>query len=260
MIEVFLPSDKLKVKKFYIKEKYIFPIINSVIDGLQAGKIFVDNIKNPQSAFVLHSFGWSQIFGKNNPEFLKKLKKYILVDGLYPSLKIRNYTPQNKYFFSNANAQISERCKFRIYKLDKKKYKISKKFKIKKINSDNCEKVNKDLKIDLFSRFWPSKLSFINNSFGFLIEYENSVVSVIYSCGIYENVHEIDVFTHEKFRGKGLARIVSENFINRCLINNIIPNWDCFTNNEGSINLAKSLGYKKFLYPYKFYTVANKNY
>jgi RimJ/RimL family protein N-acetyltransferase len=110
------------------------------------------------------------------------------------------------------------------------------------------------LNIDLFSRFWPSEISFNNNSLGFLIENNSEVVSVCYSCGMYNNIHEIDVFTKETHRDKGLAKIICANFIDYCFKNKLIPNWDCFINNTGSIELSKSLGYEKILEPYKFYT------
>lgn len=258
MIENFLNEHKLKVKKLYVKEKYNFPIINSVIDGLQCGKIFTNKLENPECAFVLHTFGWSQIFGKADKQFIEDLKKYIFKLKKFQSIKIRNYAPSFYEIFKNSNSQLAERCKFEVKDLITKNQKVGPDYEIKKINNVNCKKIDDHLNIDLFTRFWPSEISFNNNSFGFFIEYKGEVVSVCYSCGIYNNIHEIDVFTKASHRGKGLAKIVCTNFINYCFQNKLKPNWDCFTNNVGSIELSKSLGYKKILKPYKFYTY-NRN-
>ena len=257
MKEIFLNEQKSLIKKLYHKEKFQFPIISSVIDSIQSGKIYTDDLNNPKCAFILHTFGWSQIIGKRNRKFINDLKNFIFINEEFQSIKIRNYSPFDNHFFKKTTAEISERCKFQIKK-NIKNIRIKKKYKLKKIDFKNCKKVNKFLKIDLFSRFWPSYTSFINNSFGYFIEYKNRPVSICYSCGINEEVVEIDVFTDEKFRGKGLAKFVCKKFIDECKKKKLKANWDCFTNNIGSIKLAKSLGFKKILYPYKFYTYNKK--
>ena len=121
MIEVFLNEDKIRVKELYDKETYQFPIIYSVIDGIQSGKIFVDNIDKPETAFVLHTFGWSQIFGARNTDFLKILNNFLFVEEKFQSIKIRNYSPHHENFFKNTSSEPSERCKFRIKEIKKKK-------------------------------------------------------------------------------------------------------------------------------------------
>lgn len=259
MIEVFFNEHKLKIKKLYDGEKYNFPIISSVIDSLQCGKIFTNNLDNPKCAFVHHTFGWSQIFGEPDNEFIKNLKDYIFRFEKFQSIKIRNYTPYFSDIFNNTSSQESERCKFEIKDLKIKNIQIGPNYKVRKIDKENCHKINNDLNIELFSRFWPSEISFNNNSFGFIVEHNGEAVSICYSSGIYKNIHEIDIFTNESHRGKGLARIVSLNFINYCFQNKLKPSWDCFTNNVGSIQLSKSLGFKKILEPYKFFTYARKS-
>jgi hypothetical protein len=258
MLEAFLIEHKIKIKKLYNKEKYNFPIIGSVLDGLQSGKVFTNNLENPKCAFVLHTFGWSQIFGEADNKFIENLKQYIFKLEKFQSIKIRNYTPSFSEIFENSNSQLAERCKFKVKGLKTKNLKVGANYEIKKINNLNCKKINDHLNIDLFTRFWPSEISFNNNSFGFLVECKGEVVSVCYSCGIYNNIHEIDVFTKVPHRGKGIAKIVCTNFINYCFQNKLKPNWDCFINNVGSIELSKSLGYEKILEPYKFYTY-NRN-
>ena len=58
----------------------------------------------------------------------------------------------------------------------------------------------------------------------------------------------------------GIGNYLVKEFNNRCFMNNIKPLWDCFTNNIGSMNLAKSAGFQKKGKPYKFYTIPGKEF
>jgi hypothetical protein len=132
MIEVFINEHRIKIKKLYSTEKYKFPIINSVIDGLQCGKIFTNNLENPKCAFVLHTFGWSQIFGEEDKEFLKNLKNYIFKLENFQSIKIRNYTPSFFEIFEDTTSQQAERCKFEVRDIKTKNLEVGSNYKIKK--------------------------------------------------------------------------------------------------------------------------------
>lgn len=71
---------------------------------------------------------------------------------------------------------------------------------------------------------------------------------------------EIDIATHEDYRGQGLASSIVKTFIDHCLENDIIPRWDCDILNKSSIKLAGKSGfgnpvniqflYKKHLFHY----------
>lgn len=69
-----------------------------------------------------------------------------------------------------------------------------------------------------------------------------------------KNYAEIDIITDSNYRGKGLASVVAEQFIDYCLSENIQPRWDCDVDNSASINLASKLG---FINPEKYdvYTI-----
>ena len=54
---------------------------------------------------------------------------------------------------------------------------------------------------------------------------------------------EIDIATHEDYRGQGLASSIVKTFIDHCLENDIIPRWDCDILNKSSIKLAGKSGF-----------------
>ena len=66
---------------------------------------------------------------------------------------------------------------------------------------------------------------------------------------------EVDVLTQPEYRGKGLGRSVVLAFTARCLESGLKPAWDCFTNNAGSMALARSCGFVPACPAYPFYTL-----
>ena len=253
MIEIFSNRDRKKVKLVYEQQKINFPFIHSVTTALQAGRIFANSPENPTSFFICHDFGWSEIIGSDS-QFIEKLHEFIFMQEEFSCFKVRAFTPADEHvnFFSSLS-QKAERCQFRLDNF-KKKMSIPSGFSVETINSQNMQVVSDAFGLDFFSRNWPSKASFTRNAFGSLVRSEQTPCAVCYSCASMGEVEEIDVFTAPNFRGKGLGRLACEHFIDECRRRSRVPNWDCFTNNEGSMMLAKSLGFKKHSEPYAFFT------
>jgi RimJ/RimL family protein N-acetyltransferase len=53
----------------------------------------------------------------------------------------------------------------------------------------------------------------------------------------------MDVHTEDKFSRQGLANLICTAFIEKCIQSGKTPNWECFWENEPSVNLAKKLGF-----------------
>ena len=254
MIEVYTNKHRAKIEELYLNQTFQFPFIQSTICGLQNGRIWTDNLENPTSAFICHDFGWSQLVGLSEL-FLKDLKNLLFVIEGFSSFKIRNFTPENSHFdIFKELSQEAQRQQFRIKDL-KTKTQIPDGYSVSQIDETNAPLISENLGFDLFQRNWPSRASFNSNSFGFVIfNKSHEPVSACYSCASNYEIHEIDILTHEDHRGKGLASVACEYFIKHCKKNNLIPNWDCFTNNAGSMALAKRLGFTSHSNPYPFFT------
>lgn len=258
MIEVYTNKHRAKIEKLYLNQTFQFPFIHSTICGLQNGRIWTDHLENPTSAFICHDFGWSQIIGFND-SFICDLKRFIFEEESFSSFKIRAFCPEPKHIsFFRKESQEAERQQFRLLKLNNLND-LPGGFTIKQVDKSNSEHISVRLGLDFFARNWPSRASFDSCSFGFAIfNKNNEVVSVCYSCACLYDIHEIDIFTHEEYRGRGLAKIVCSHFIDFCLNHSLIPNWDCFTNNAGSMALAKRLGFTSHSDPYPFFTYNRK--
>ncbi|OMC83306.1 GNAT family N-acetyltransferase [Viridibacillus sp. FSL H8-0123] len=96
-----------------------------------------------------------------------------------------------------------------------------------------------------YKEYWGSVSNFIEKGFGYCILHKGRVVSECTSIFSSLQFSEMDIETHEDYRGQGLAAINAKAFINHCLENNIMPHWDCDILNNASIKLAGKLGFRQ---------------
>lgn len=83
----------------------------------------------------------------------------------------------------------------------------------------------------------------IEKKLGYRVMKENQVVSECVSIFVGGKEAEIDIFTHEDHRGKGLGKACAIAFIERGLAENLTPSWSCWPFRKESIALAKSIGF-----------------
>ena len=124
----------------------------------------------------------------------------------------------------------------------KRKRKSHNNYNIEKINQvhiENCLEFDKQY----YDEYWDSPSNFLQNGFGFCIKENNQIMSE--GVSIFKSVDyaEIDIITDSNYRGKGLASLVAEQFIDYCLSKNIQPRWDCNIDNSASIQLGNKLGF-----------------
>jgi RimJ/RimL family protein N-acetyltransferase len=113
-------------------------------------------------------------------------------------------------------------------------------------------------KLDLDKRFWNGSSDFLEHANAVAVfNVQGEPAGVCYAAAVAANKAEIDVFTGEEYRGKGLAKLVVSAFVKRCLEKGLKPNWDCFEDNAGSVRTALSIGFKQER-NYLFLSVYNK--
>lgn len=246
-------------KAQYLHEERFFPIISAVLDQEQDGVVYTNNSRCPSSFFIEHKFGFSQMFGIRDTAFYQGLSKYLFIDQAFQPSKIRSYSPKHDDFFYN-RAELSERCQFRLVDDSKLVQELNyKDTKVEDVTLDNAEEIEHVFKLDLFNRFWRCKEDFVKHGIAKVLRYKEEPVSICYAAAVADGIAEIDVSTFPEFRQHSFGRFVSSVFIRACLDSSIIPNWDCFTNNIGSMRLAKSLGFVKYGEPYAFFTLNKTN-
>lgn len=246
----------------------------AVLESKALGKVFVDDINNPNSIFIAHDYGMSLLFGDTESAKLNlDLKKYLLNENkdrvkyeflqVYPEKwndKLKEILNDKIIDYSKLTSNCSKseadiliekykkdniiqwnRVNF-VYKgIDKSIFSKST-YKLKLIDPEIYDRIEGSV-IPKF--FWKSKELFLSEGIGYALMNENDVISIAFSSCIFDNSLEIGIETSEKYRNMGLAKYACIELISYCQKNNYTPIWACRLENTGSYLLAKSLGFEE---------------
>lgn len=263
---------KLLDKKFYDKLTNLLKQVKinnlfarSVIEKKISGQIFVDNVENPKTFYVVHPYGMSLLFGDSqNIEFNNKFLNYSLNTN-----KIRDKYEWMQAYPSDWDKVLSELYKNCMIKatennenkevgiiefntrlnfvFNREKYIINKKI----ILTQNYEIVQTNKKIYeeasgsvIPSYFWNTVDDFINNGIGFSLLCNKKLAATAYSAFVHDNKLELGIETIPEFRGKGFAQLVCSRLIDYCIEKDFEPVWACRLENIGSYRLAEKLGFE----------------
>ncbi|MBT2214685.1 GNAT family N-acetyltransferase [Virgibacillus dakarensis] len=237
----------------------------AVVENINPGRIFVDDINNPKSGLIwLGNNDGFIFFGSEQNEGFNKELNHFINSVILPEAKkvqlewfegIGNHEKWNKII-----ERVFERRKLgswnqRVYTLQKDDYKgnyepvVKQGYKVIKICNTLFENNNNSIKNIEFLQskileFWSSPEIFFNYGMGYCIVYKNEIVSVCFSGFVVGNVHCIDIETLEAYQGKKLAQKVAHSFVKDCLVNNMVPYWDCMEMNKPSIAVAENIGFR----------------
>ncbi len=104
----------------------------------------------------------------------------------------------------------------------------------------------KNLNTDFKEQKWKELQQFIHNGHFFAKINENKFVSSCKISDIYCGGANLVVYTDENFRCRGYGKEVVRLAANYCLQHNLLPIYYVETDNNASINLAKSLNFNLY--------------
>lgn len=244
----------------YRRHEAFFPLIGAVLQDQQDGLVLADDQFSPRRFYVEHAFGFAQVFGLDNAEFDEALRRYLLIEKSFAVSKVRLYTPIEPAFlrepeFDHAR---SERQRFI---LDPK---CMESFGDQGVPKDTGVEIKSaqvgdlaaiEARFGVVRRFWRSDRDFLTSARAIISWVNGEPASICYAAAVAGDMAEIDVFTHQEHRRIGLGKRVVHAFSHLCLSQGLLPVWDCFTNNAGSMALCKSCGFDPLRPAYPFYTL-----
>jgi hypothetical protein len=262
MIIELQPHEFARVLPLYRAARVCFPLISAVIQNKQLGQIFVDDKKYPASAVVLANFGFMSFLGtEQNRPFNSGLAQALASKDVFRASYLLWYSPPAAWqrrldAFNPAIARRRERVRFEFGKspgvYGDESVPGTDEFALKNLSRDLIPKTEK-FGVQIDSRFWSSAADFEENGLGVCILKDDEVICVCYAAAIVDGLAEVDVITQQEFRDQGLAYFAARQFIKECLSRGIIPTWDCFVDNPGSMKLADKLGFIQ-ISSYPFYS------
>ncbi len=242
----------------YLGHGAYFPLIAAVLNDAQDGVVYADQMDGPTQVYVEHAFGFAQVFGKPVPAFEQALQRYLLVDKAFSCAKVRLYTPYYADFLQvgECDALRSWRQHFQF---DWARSDTSGHAAVAASVTLICTDASHvDLIEEAFGvvgRFWRTAGDFAQQSNAVLALVEGQPAALCYAAAVAGGKAEIDVLTLPAFRHLGLAKAVVRLFNQRCGAQNVLPLWDCFTNNTASMALCQSSGFVALGDPYPFFTI-----
>jgi len=250
--------EQVKINKLFAR---------SVVEKKVSGRVFVDNIENPKTFYIVHPYGMSLLFGDSqNSDFNNRFLDYSMNLNkvrdkhewmqAYPddwdkvlSVLYGNYlikSDDNRENKGNGIIELNTRINF---KFNREKYSVNKKVTLPR----DCEIVKTDKTIFeemkgsvIPTYFWDSADDFIKNGVGFSLFCNKELASTAYSAFIHDDKLELGIETTPEFRGKGFAQLTCSVLIDYCIENNYEPVWACRLENIGSYRLAERLGFEAF--------------
>lgn len=255
------PSQYPAAHALYLRHGAQFPLIAAVLNGEQAGVVHADRENRPTQIYVEHNFGFAQVFGTSIPQFERALQRYWLIDKAFACAKVRLYTPHCPDFLQSFEHESlrSWRQHFQLVThLDAKDTSESRKQPaggVELVQAGANELGLIETAFGVVDRFWRTADDFASRSLAVLALIEGRPAALCYAAAVADGKAEIDVLTLPAFRHLGLAKAVVRLFNQRCLAQNVLPLWDCFTNNTASMALCQSTGFVPLGEPYPFFTI-----
>ncbi len=239
-----------------------FPLINAVINKLQEGYIF-NPAGDDHSFYIFHKAGFSYLTKAGEPDYSEILNFLLLSDKIPVYFHVYDAPLRLISLCEKENDRVNIRIRTRVQlkfqgsQLKNDDFLLPENYQIKQIDEGNFNALSV-FNLNLESKFWQSKQDFIKNGFGFCVfDEDNLPASICYSACVANAVAEIDVATLPEHQKKGLAKKVVVKFVDHCLKNNMVANWDCFEENHSSLRTAQSVGFKT-VRAYDFLSIFNK--
>lgn len=237
----------------------------AVAERVVEGEIFVDNVENPKSFYLLHPYGMSLLFGDSkNEAFNLAFKKYALNENrsrkiiewmqVFPAdwdavlqdlLSDNLVSPSSESTSSHAieqNVRVNFKFNEEIFLRGKlANEKSDPAVEILRTDRSAFEKMTGTV-VPL--NFWNDAEDFMSKGVAFSLYYDGKLASTAFSAYLHDDKLELGIETYDEFKGKGLAYKACSALIEYCIENGFEPVWACKRDNVGSYQLAQKLGFE----------------
>lgn len=242
---ILVPKEHLKILNEKITDAPTF--VYSILDNHIKGTVFADSANYKSMLIKTHS---GLYYATGQPSEL-------LLNSIVEIYKQSVNQEKRFTLFSNdtiLNQEIEKRLNNKVKKIIR--YAFSFDFTYYKniqrtivseydVTSINGQLIKQCLEFDedYYNEYWDSTENFLQNGIGFCVMDKEKIISEAVSIFKSQKYAEVDIITDSNYRGKGLASIIGERFIEYCISHNIEPRWDCDIDNIASINLGSKLGF-----------------
>ncbi len=239
------------------------PSFSGIVAGECKGDMWVDDIENPNIALVASfAVGSFSILGEpTDIEVYNKFKAFIIenmfcelkskgIDYFEFSIESEKAKPYILEMFNNKAIQIEDEYVFRKNDKYTESFIVPDGYEIYKVDSEFLKKLesgvfdNQEFLLECLLESWGTYNDFLKKSVAFVAVNQNRIVAVIIGTARFKNIIPIDIEIEDSHRKKGLALALTRHFVNECIDNGLIAQWDCVDSNIASKRTVEKAGFK----------------
>lgn len=222
----------------------------AVLEGLQAGIVFVDSLQNPQFALVCNYSGFYFAYGTPNSnafeDFLPELLANYVTDEATMLLAMspaweQALSPLFEKPFARAAFEFAPYAPVLSQEWEAQ---IPEGFRVVPMDRSITQQIEAGAGVDpWFLRIVGGGEPYLKRNFGFCVMERERLASFCGVCGMGGGEAEMEVGTALEYRNRGLATLVCKPFILHCLAHGLTPGYTCGEGNNASASVARKLGF-----------------
>lgn len=226
--------------------------IGSAFDGMQAGRLFVDDLERPIAAMLARTFEY-YVGGSADSKAMRAFIRDAPAEaGVFADLY--GYAPTTVAWSLAILADYQSRLvvvpRRGFHWIDTEANRAALEpmretppgVEVRPINGELARRIERDLHEDV-AHFWNSLDDFLSSSFGYCTLVDDNPASIAYAIAAGIGEANIGVFTASAYRRQGHALRACAAYIDHCLRLGLIPTWDADSDNPRSVSLARKLGF-----------------
>lgn len=220
----------------------------SIAEGLQSGDIYVNDGPKTDAVFFWHYCGFGYISGKPSDQMLNDIHEKMTSSHSERRLVLITSDDDVIAFFRDKDVHLDSRAEYTYHPQPKNRAILQAtltaspptRLHIEQINSANISRIHGRI-IPSFS--WDSPDRFLKDGFGYIALDRETVCAVAFSAAVSSDQIDIGVETHENYRRKGLAAMLTNSMCATIVKKGKTPVWAHSTSNKGSMNTAIKCGF-----------------
>jgi len=229
----------------------------AVLDGNCPGRVFVNDLANPQTAFMFSPEGCYLVGNPDNDAFNRALNHAIYAGEAFGEIDALFFVCHPESWRERLAVVLDPRPPLnmprRHYVCRELKYdwraNVPHDYAVQRIDEAllNCPGLRiPDHVTNWMENNWGSSADFLQRGFGFVTIHTDEVVSWSLADCISGDACEIGIHTAEAFRRRGLATVTAAAAVDYALSFGLaMVGWQCAEDNLGSIGTAEKVGFEK---------------
>jgi GNAT superfamily N-acetyltransferase len=261
------PDNYARLHRALVYSSFNVLFAEAVLKKMVSGRVFVDDLNNPTTWYIVHKYGMSLLGGAcDNTAFNTWFREYALNrfnyrtsyewmqasdDDWHAVLRDvfgERLVPSSAKCADDDIIELNTRVNFTF---DRAKF-LEARASLSSMTDvevrENTRSLYDQMKGSVVpASFWNNADDFVRSGIAFGLYYQGKLAAVSFSSFVAPGKLELGIETVEAFRGRGFAERVCAALIDYCLQKNLEPIWSCRLENRGSYLLAQKLGFKPSL-------------